>query len=490
MSTGQELLTVAEMAEADRLTIAAGTPGRTLMENAGRSIADVVCNAWPCRPTLVLAGPGNNGGDGFVVARLLQERGWPVQLALLGVRDRLKGDAALAAGDWIGPVLPLAPDLLANGPLVIDSLFGAGLDRGIEGLPAAILNAAGASDLDSVAVDTPSGLDGNTGQVLGTTLKAKVTVTFFRKKPGHLLFPGRSLCGRVVVTDIGIPSRVLSEIGPRAAQNGPELWQSQLPIPALDAHKYDRGHALVLGGAEMTGAARLAAAASRRIGAGLVTIVAPESAFSIYANDRPGTLVSPARDWPQVLRDERRNSALIGPGAGVTDETRAAVMAARQAGKRLVADADALTAFAHQPERLFAVLDQDCVLTPHDGEFARLFDGVVAQGHCGRLERARAAARLSGAIVVLKGPDTVVAHPDGRALINANAPRWLATGGSGDVLAGMVLGLLAQGMDAFMAAAAAVWLHGAAAARFGPGLIAEDVIEALPSVLRDIYPLE
>lgn len=487
MNTARALLSVTEMGEADRRTIAGGTAGITLMENAGKAIADAVATQWKPRPTLVLAGPGNNGGDGFVAARLLKARGWPVRLALLGSSETLKGDAAEAASGWRDPVLPLSGDLLADRPLIIDALFGAGLDRPVEGKPREVLEAAAEAGLDSVAVDVPSGLDGDTGAVLGVAVPAVLTVTFFRKKPGHVLMPGRQLCGRIVLADIGIPASVLDLIGPETFENSPAFWRGCLPVPAPDGHKYDRGHALVVGGARTTGAARLAARGARRIGAGLVTIIAPEPALPIYAADLPGNLVSPWADWQVLLGDSRRNALLIGPGAGTGEETANAALEARRAGKRLVADADALTSFADYPHRLFAELDPECVLTPHDGEFARLFGGMEDDVKADRLRRARAAARLSGAVVLLKGADTVVAHPDGRAVINANAPRWLATGGTGDVLSGMILGLLAQGMPAFEAAAAAAWMHGAAAASVGPGLIAEDLVEALPAVLRGLF---
>ena len=483
MRTGHEILTVAQMAEADRQTIAAGTAGIVLMETAGQSVADAVCREWGPRPTLVLAGPGNNGGDGFVVARLLLERGWPVKLALLGPPERLKGDAALAAASWTEPVLPISTELLSERPLIVDALFGAGLDRPVQGPAATVIEAVRAAGLDSVAVDMPSGVDGDTGTILGVAAPATVTVTFFRKKPGHLLMPGRSLCGRTIIADIGIPPSVLTRIGPSVRENDSNLWQPSLPLPAPDAHKYDRGHALIVGGGEMTGAARLAARAARRAGAGLATIVAPRTALPVYAADLPGTLVAPREDWDALLGDPRRNAVLIGPGAGVGAETAETVLEARASNKRAVIDADALTSFAGAPHRLFAALDGDCVLTPHDGEFARLFEGTLKGAGADRLSRARAAASLSGAVVLLKGSDSVIAHPDGRAVINANAPRWLATGGSGDVLAGIILGLMAQGMPAFEAAAAAAWMHGAVATRFGPGLIAEDLVDGLPPIL-------
>ncbi|HEV8680426.1 MAG TPA: NAD(P)H-hydrate dehydratase [Stellaceae bacterium] len=479
------LLTPQEMAEADRLTIAGGTPGTVLMENAGRAVADAVARRWPLRPALVLCGPGNNGGDGFVAARILAERGWPVRLALLGDRAALKGDAAAAAQRWTGPAEAFGEASLDGAELVVDALFGAGLGRPIEGVAKAVLAALDARHLPVVAVDVPSGVDGAGGAVRGIAPRAALTVTFFRRKPGHVLLPGRLHCGETLVAPIGIPASVLGEVAPRVAANHPAWWEGCFPWPSPDSHKYRRGHALVAGGAVMTGAGRLAAGAAARIGAGLVTVAAPAAAFPVYAASLTGVIAQPAADseaFRGLLADPRRNAALVGPGAGIGPETRDKVIAALTAAKRAVLDADALTVFADNPAALFAAIRAPGVptpvLTPHEGEFARLFD---ASGS--KLERARRAAQASGAVVLLKGSDTVIAAPDGRAAINEAAPAELATAGSGDVLAGMVLGLLAQGMPAFEAAAAAVWLHGDAARRVGPGLIAEDLVDALPAAL-------
>ncbi|HZB91124.1 MAG TPA: NAD(P)H-hydrate dehydratase, partial [Stellaceae bacterium] len=354
--------------------------------------------------------------------------------------------------------------------------------RDVDGAARAAIEAMAAAKLPIVAVDVPSGLDGATGAVRGAAAPATVTVTFFRKKPGHLLLPGRALCGEVVLVDIGIPSGVLGAIAPKTHENGPALWREAYPWPRLEGHKYARGHALIAGGEVMTGAARLAARAALRVGAGLVTLAAPPSSWAVYAASLTGVIVRPAKDhdaFAELLADERRNAILVGPGAGITEATRAATLAALATRRGVVLDADALTDFAETPQRLFDAIEGPTVLTPHEGEFRRLF---AASGD--KLERARQAARQSGAVVLLKGADTVIAAPDGRAAINANAPPDLATAGSGDVLSGLVTGLLAQGLDPFRAAAAACWLHGDAAADFGPGLIAEDVIEALPQALR------
>ncbi len=471
------LLTPTEMAAVDRASVAAGVPENVLMEHAGKAVADEICRRWiKPRVVAVLCGPGNNGGDGFVAARHLAAAGWSVRLGLLGDRARLKGAAAHHASLWQGKVQPTSPALLDGAELVVVALFGAGLVRPIEGAAAKIIEAVNTSHLPVVAVDIPSGIDGATGAVLGTAARAILTVTFFRKKPGHLLMPGRALCGDVVVADIGMPPGVLTEA--TTFENDPLLWLDVFPWPKLEGHKYTRGHVLIAGGAKMTGAARLGARAAARVGAGLVTLAAPRTAWPVYAASLQGTIVVPDA-FASLLRDRRRNAMLIGPGAGINDTTRRNTLAALATGRAVVLDADALTVFAGKTKTLFAAIEGPTVLTPHEGEFSCLFKFAGD-----KLARARAAAKQSGATVLLKGPDTVVASPDGRAAINANAPPDLATAGSGDVLSGMVAGLLAQGMDAFRAANAAAWLHGEAAREFGPGLVAEDIIECLPRVLQ------
>jgi ADP-dependent NAD(P)H-hydrate dehydratase / NAD(P)H-hydrate epimerase len=293
------------------------------------------------------------------------------------------------------------------------------------------------------------------------------------------------LCGEVVVADIGTPPSVFEQIVPDTFENDPALWLSDVPRPEDDGNKYTRGHALISGGYPMTGAARMAARAAARAGAGLTTIAVPEIALPIYAAALTSIMVKPLsapEDFNRLLGDRRFTALLIGPGAGASEETRARVLAMLRTGQPTVLDADAITVFEEDPLSLFRTIVGPCVLTPHDGEFCRLFD---PSGD--KLTRARAAARRSGAIIVLKGSDTVIAAPDGRAVINANAPPTLATAGAGDVLSGIVLGLLAQGMEPFLAATAAVWLHGAAAVEFGPGLMAEDLPDLLPGVLRSLY---
>lgn len=489
-----ELLSNAEMAEADRLTIAGGTAGVDLMERAGAAVAAAVAEAHaPSACVVIVAGPGNNGGDGFVAARLLAERGYDVKLLLLGELSRLKGDAALAAKRWTGAVLAADPARLAGADVIVDALFGAGLDRPVEGSARTLIEAMNDQAAPVVAVDLPSGVNGTSGAIMGVVVKAAQTVTFFRKKLGHALLPGRLYCGAIRVVDIGIPATVLQRIAPPTSENVSALWRASFPVPQLTGHKYDRGHAVVVSGPSWsTGAARLAARGALRAGAGLVTISSPREALPINAAANVAIMVRPvdgADELTRFLADRRRNAVALGPGLGVGKATCAMVLSALSGDRAVVLDADALTSFADDPQRLAQALlgrgDKATVLTPHEGEFARTFNAMDAQTKAGsKLERARLAAALTGAIVVLKGGDTVVAAPDGRAAIATNAPAYLATAGAGDVLTGIVAGLLAQGMAAFEAACAAVWLHGEAAAAFGPGLIAEDLPETLPRVYR------
>lgn len=491
-----ELLTTAEMAEADRLTIAGGTPGIELMEKAGRAVADAAHVLFRGGRVVVVAGPGNNGGDGFVAARFSQEFAHDVRVSFIGDKSKLHGDAAIAAENWKGPVDTAAPEQLAGCGLIIDALFGAGLDREVTGQARAMIGAMNAAGVPVIAVDLPSGINGTTGAVMGVAVNANNTVTFFRRKTGHLLLPGRLQCGKLKVADIGIPDSVLAAIKPQAFANGPQLWSEGFPVPRAESHKYARGHAVVVsGGLSSTGAGRLAARAALRAGAGLVTIASPREALVVNAAASLSVMVRPvdgAAELAALLADRRRNAAVLGPGGGVEQGIRELVLAALESDAAVVLDADALSSFAETPDALFAAIKNrrqgSVVLTPHDGEFDRLFNLLKGKHKVySKLEKVRAAARISSAVVLLKGADTVVAAPDGRATIADNAPPYLATAGAGDVLAGMIAGLLAQGMGPFEAASAAVWLHGEAAAEFGPGLIAEDLTGALPAVYRQLF---
>jgi hydroxyethylthiazole kinase-like uncharacterized protein yjeF len=493
-----ELLTNAEMAQADRLASASGISSMALMEAAGAAVARVAARrlyAGGGRRVVVFCGPGNNGGDGYVAARLLREFGFDVRVASLLPASLLKGDAAEAARRWDSEI-PGAEALgFHDADLVVDALFGAGLSRGLAGEAKHLVERLDewgrSTQRPLIAVDVPSGIEGSTGQIRGACLQATETVTFFRLKPGHLLLPCRTYCGALTCADIGIPDSLLGKIRPKTFLNDPELWRHALPVPRLSGHKYTRGHAVVVSGKmPETGATRLAAHGALRAGAGLVTVASPRDALSVHAASLTAIMVRESNrpaGLAKLLADARKNSVVLGPGLGVGEETCALVetaLAPSGAEKKRahVLDADALTSFASQPTRLFTAVqatDGPVVLTPHEGEFSRLFR---KSRELPKVERAREAARLSRAILVLKGADTVVADPDGRAAIAVNAPAWLATAGAGDVLAGMIGGLLAQDMPGFEAAAAAVWMHAEAANHFGPGLISEDLPDMLPRV--------
>ena len=468
------LLTSAQMYRADALALKDGISSLTLMENAGRAVAEEVLRRFGACRTLVLCGPGNNGGDGFVVARYLRDWGWPVRVALFGERADLKGDAQIMAQHWGGPFEAVTST--HNADLIIDALFGAGLSKP---LPEKLLALIAEVKVPVIAIDMPSGIDGATGQARPQSFQAALTVTFFRKKPGHVLMPGRTQCGEVIVADIGIPVSVLDTIAPDLRENSAPL----LPAASAEQHKYQRGHAVVVSGtAHQTGAARLAALSALRVGAGLVTIASPRAAMAVHEAHLTAIMLAETDDalaLGRLLADRRKNAICIGPAAGVGSATRAKVRACLASGASVVLDADAMTSFAEVPDELFAAIaeypERIVVMTPHKGEFARLFSNL-SESADSKCERAIKAARRSGAVILLKGPDSVAASPDGRAVVNTNAPPNLATAGSGDVLAGLVTGLLAQGLPGLDAAAAAMWLHGEAARKFGGfGLIAEDL---------------
>lgn len=495
-----EILTIEEMRKADQLTISAGTPGIVLMERAGRAVADCASEMVKSGASiLILCGPVNNGGDGFVAARCLSGRGYQVSIGLLGQRTALRGDAALAAESWTGSILPLTGISFDGIELVIDALFGAGLNRPIEGEARETLEKVAASGVPVLAVDMPSGVGGNSGQVLGFAAPAMRTVTFACPKPAHLLYPGRRLCGQVALKDIGISQATISAIAPKLYVNGPWVWPSIPARPEEEGHKFRRGHLLVVsGGIESTGAARLAAQAAARVGAGLVTVASPSDALAVNAAALTDIMVrraDGAEGLGGLLNDPRRNAVVLGPGAGIGAITRSQVDLVLVSGRASVLDADALTSFEGEAAKLAAHIRatraHEMVITPHDGEFLRLFNqqNDILQLK-DRLSRARRAAEFLGLVVVLKGPDTVVASPDGRAVISTNGTPWLATAGSGDVLAGAIGGLLAQGHRAFEAAAAGVWLHAEAGRKVGPGLLAHDLPQALRAVIAGLLTLD
>ena len=480
MNGGHDILTVAEMSAAD----AAAAPEQSfadLIERVGGEVARIVMQRFERTAVLVLAGPGNNGADGYVTARVLREAGWPVRLATLGAP---KGaDAAAAAATWIWPTEPLDAHV-APGELVIDALFGAGLNRPLSADVARLARRFRAAKSRIVAIDVPSGLSGDTGKPVGeAAFQADLTITFHRKKQAHVLQPGRGLCGEIVVADIGL--------GPTAArlfENTPDLWLGKYPWPAVNAYKTTRGRLVVVSGeAWSTGAARLSARAALRVGAGLVTLLSPPEALMVNAAHLEAVMLRPFETEVELEAIASNvEVAIIGPAAGVSEATLSNVLALARTGAALVVDADALSVFRDEPDELFSALDRDDILTPHPGEFERIFPGVL-KASPERITAARTAAARAQAVVVLKGADTVICAADGRAAVNVNGTPWLATAGSGDVLTGLIGGLIAQGMGSFDAACAGVWIHAECAEAFGPGLISEDLPGLVPMVLKRLW---
>lgn len=478
-----ELLTTAAMAEVDAAAVRLGISILDLMEKAGKAVADAV----PFRaPVAVLCGPGNNGGDGYVAARHLAASGMAV--AIFAERPPTPGSPAAEQAARTGlPIRPLSDFTPHAGTIIIDALYGAGLSRPIRGAEAESLSRAARSGAFVVAVDMPSGLSGDTGCATGPVLRANRTVTFFRTKPGHWLEPGRHLCGRLVLAHIGLAPAHLPRIpaDPPLSLNGPALWRAALPPPGPAIHKFGKGHVLVLSGPEFrTGAARLSALAALHSGAGLVTLAGEAAALRIHAAHLSAVMLAELAGpdaMPDLLARGRFSAAVIGPAAGTGPETRKALAVLMEAGLKLVIDADAITALQGQPEWLAPRNRGGAVLTPHAGEFTRLF-GLSEAGS--KVETTRAAAVRSGCIVVHKGPDTVIAAPDGRAAINISGGPELATAGSGDVLAGIIAAHLAAGMAPFEAACAGVYRHAATGQRLGPGLTADRLAEAIAPLGR------
>lgn len=486
-----EILTNKQMANADHITIESGIDGFDLMKNAGKAATKEILKQYnEQHKALILCGPGNNGGDGFIIAVLLQEAGWDVHIKSLKPVTELQGDAAKAAALWIKQIEDFTDDNLENSMIVIDAVFGTGFSGSLKPPVSELFQKIQKAGCPVVAVDIPSGVNGSTGEVSENTLQADITLTFCRKKLGHVLMPGMSQCGSVIVCDIGIPDSSVEKAGHIAIENTPDLWRSYLEKKDKAVNKYDRGHAVILGGPLMTGASRMAAEAAMRAGAGLCTIAGHKDAADVYRSGSANIMYTPWEDYDgfiEVIQDKRRNAVLIGPGAGLDDMAglRKAVMAScdLEMDKLCVLDADALTAFKDHSLEFYNILHEKCVLTPHEGEFQRVFPDIDT-GH--KLERCKEAAELSGAVVLLKGADTVIAHPDGRAVININGTTDLATGGSGDVLAGLILGLLAQGVLPFEAACAGAWIHGRAGQILGKGMIATDIPCIIPQILQEI----
>ena len=482
-----EILTTAEMKKAEDAAITAGTSATQLMENAGFAVAQEIMNCLePCE-TLVLCGPGNNGGDGFIIAHHLKKNGWPVRVACKAKKTELKGSVAQAAKKWDGAIESLNSNLSVHQTkLVVDAIYGTGFNGQIDPETLTLFDKIRTRKIGVVAVDLPSGVDAATGSVAHGTLQAQLTVTFGRKKIAHVLHTSKFMCGRIIVSHIGVADADIESVHPTFFENHPALWLKDYPLPTPASHKYARGYVMVYGGDDRPGAAILAAEAAQRTGAGVVSFAVSSEKLAVYQTARASIMAdafSDEEDFKALLRDERKTALVIGCGAGANERLENAVLAALPFNKAVVLDGDVFTAFKGKTENLFKSLTPKHILTPHEGEFERLFPDLDGD----KLSRARVAAKKCGAIVVLKGADTIIAAPDGTAIIQHDSPATLATAGSGDVLAGLIGGFASQGMTPFMAAAAGVWLHAEAARKHGLGLTAEDIISQISQTLNDLF---
>ncbi len=486
--SGVKVFSTATCYQADRAAIDRGRLGVDLMEAAGSGIAEQIFSEFSPCPVQVFCGPGANGGDGYVVARHLYEAGWPVFLTVCAktvpATDADKMEQALPSGVSI-----TGTEISCNIGLIVDCIFGAGLKRPISGELAELVNHINAHPAKVVSADLPSGIFGDNGKVSPPAIKADMTVTFECLKPAHVLEPARSQCGKIKVIAIGFPDGLLDNFDPVAIVNQRNLWPEIPKAPEAVTHKHSRGRLLVMcGGALHTGAARLAARAGLRIGAGWVTLAGSKKSMQVCAaHETSVVLLARDRGEPvsSLLQAQNPDCIIIGPAGGVGKDMRRDVLELLAHNKPTVLDADALSSFADDPDTLFDACHSNTVLLPHEGEFARLF-GQLGSEFGNKIERVQAAARLAGCTLLLKGADSVMATASGRIVVNTHTSGWLASLGSGDVLAGMVAGLMAQGHRGFEALCAAVWMHGELGRRLGPGLIAEDLPKAIPLILRDL----
>ncbi len=487
--TRSDILTTRDCGRCDAYADAEGVPRIALMDRAGRGLADAVIARWSRRPVAVLCGPGNNGGDGYVAARYLERAGWSVTIYAQSDPAKLTGDAAWAHGEWAGAVLPLEGFSPSDYALVIDALFGAGLTRPLEGIAADCVTALARSECVVVSADVPSGVFGDRSARPDVAFAADLYVTFNNLKPAHVLEPAAAACGEVQVVDIGIPPAWTDQIDRLARLNSPEAWWDGFPRREAGTHKHREGRLVVFsGGASSTGAARLAAHAGLRMGAGLVTLASPPSALQVNASALTAVMLAcwEAEESLALLAERRASAFVAGPALGLEERAASAVQACLESGLPGVVDADALTLLAERGEDGLQGLGPQHVLTPHAGEFERLFPGLL-EACDNEIFATRQAADLAGCTILLKGAATVIAVPGGDCRVNRHAHPRLATAGSGDVLAGMIGALLARGMPGFDAACAAAWLHGDIAQTSPEGLIAEDLVARLPARLDELH---
>jgi len=472
----------------DKKTIKKFISGYTLMENAGKVIFKIIKKKFKKQKKIkILCGPGNNGGDGFVVAKLLKEDGYlNINLFCLVTKKKLKGDAKLAAKKFGDNFKSFSNFKISSNDVVIDGIFGSGLKKNISGNLKKIIEKINLKKPYCISIDVPSGINGDTGQVQGVAVKSNDTITFTRKKIGHLLSPGKEYCGNIIVTDIGVNLEKLL-FKPHIFENHPDNWKNKFPWPNQKSHKYTRGFTLIICGEKMTGASRLAARGVARIGCGLLCLGVPKKSFDIYSIENPIALIETVddeNDLNNLLKDKRINTILIGPGLGINKKKLKLILKIIKEKKRIVVlDADALK---NNFKKILSENKTKIVITPHDGEFTQVLKSLNIKKKKNKLIAATEFVKKTKINLILKGNTTIICSQDGRISINTNTSPFLATGGSGDVLAGMITGLISQKMDIFNACCAAVWIHGEIARMKGPGLIAEDIPEMIPKVLKKL----
>ena len=491
-----QVLNNEQMYQADMLAEQKNIHSLFLMESAGNSISIEIRKRWTKSRILIICGPGNNGGDGFVVARLMRKLGWPVKVILYGEEKKLTGDIAVNANRWKesgGNIDTLDTDLIIWSDIIVDALFGTGLSRRLDNRINYFFSEININNKICVAVDIPSGISGNTGNALDNSnypfndniLKCDLTVTFFRPKIGHLLLPAKDYCGELVVTDIGIPEDIIGNIDTKILINHPS--EIDKIFPSIMDHKYNRGYLAVFGG-NMPGAAKLASISALRIGSGLVSIFAENEMRDFYISEYPELIFNDLSLWEKQIDDSKINALVLGPGYEKAPETVDLVLNALKKELPIVLDAGAITSFSGKADLLISSIsesDSDVVLTPHMGEFSNVFG--INLNYNSKIDIALDLAKKTNSTLVLKGNDTIIVNYKEDVFISNNAPPWLATAGSGDVLAGMIGGLLAQGMDGLSAARNAVWIHGEVAKLAGKGMIASDLIFHLTKFIAGLY---
>jgi hydroxyethylthiazole kinase-like uncharacterized protein yjeF len=458
-----------------------------LMLKAGKLAAKTIDSLYSKRKTLILCGVGGNGGDGFIIAQELFNKGWDIQVSIIGDKNKIKGDSLRALNKLKLKIFSFNEINLDKPKLFIDAIYGIGFSRKVNKKECIILNIIDKHPAPVIAIDIPSGIDCNNGKILGFAAYCDLTITFSTLKTGHILLPGSEKINKIKILDIGISKNIINKIEPNVKINNKNEWVKEIVWPKIDDHKYSRGYSLIIGGPKnMTGASRLAAMSAQRAGSGIVALATEKEAAEIYFISLTSQLVKTyknLKEFNAIINESRIDSIVIGPGLDVSSKSILKIKSALKTNKRIVLDAGAISCFKNKLEMLIKILSgKEVILTPHEGELKSILPDLSGS----LISKALKAAKILNTIVVLKGATTVIASPNNKAFVNTAGAKWLATAGSGDVLAGIIGGLLSNKMKTFYAAAYGVWLHSEAGKYLGPGLIAEDIPKILPKILKNI----